>query len=149
MGMFDNYNISASAMQAQKFRVDIINTNIANSNTVMTENGEGPYKRRDVIFKENYINKQNQEQVHNNQQMNNKYLSGVKVEDVFVDESYKMVYEPHNPYADKKGYVKYPNINVIKETSDLIDAQSAYEANINAYKNKKNIDLLTINLLKN
>ena len=51
MGMFDNYNISASAMQAQKFRVDIINTNIANSNTVMTENGEGPYKRRDVFLK--------------------------------------------------------------------------------------------------
>jgi len=148
-GMFKHYDITSSGMEAQKFRVDIINTNIANAKTVMTENGEGPYKRRDVVFKEQYLDTQRNYRKQEPNNINKDYLRGVGVSNVLVDESYKLVYEPANPYADEKGYVKYPNINVIKETSDLIDAQRAYEANINAYKNRKNIDMLTINLLKN
>jgi len=147
--MFKHYNITSSGMEAQKFRVDIINTNIANAKTVMTENGEGPYKRRDVVFKEQYLNAENKHTMQENYNLKKENLKGVAVDTLFVDESYKLVYEPSNPYADEKGYVKYPNINVIKETSDLIDSQRAYEANVNAYKNRKNIDILTINLLKN
>lgn len=147
MGMFDSYNVAVSGMEAQRFRVDIINTNIANAHTVMTENGEGPYKRRDVVFREKLIiSKENND--FEDEKFNHSQYRGVEVAEVIVNQNYKLIYEPSNPYADEKGYVKYPDINVVAETTDLIDAQRSYDANVNAYKNKKNIDLQTINLLK-
>jgi len=151
---FDKYNTSASGMQAQRLRMEIISSNIANTNTVMTANGEGPYKRRDVVFKTLDFTQEAKKKVYgvidNENRTDDKLNVGVKVDNIYVDEkNFIYKYEPNNPYANDKGYVAYPNINPVVETQNMIEAQRTYEANVNSYTSMKNIDLKTIEILKN
>ncbi len=136
MGLFDSINISASALTAEKTRIDIISKNIANANTTRTTGGL-PYRRQMVVFEENkkasfasYLEK-----------FTNKFNGqGVKVSRVVEDESpFKLKYEPGHPDADENGYVQLPNVDVVREMVDLIDAQRAYEANITAINTTKNM----------
>jgi len=150
---FDKYNTSASGMQVQRLRMNVISSNLANTNTTQTANGEGPYKRRDVVFKTLDFNQEMKKQVFgvidNDNGTENKLNVGVKVENIYVDEKdfiYK--YEPNHPHANKNGYVAYPNINPVIETQNMIEAQRTYEANANAYSSLKSIDIQTIDLLK-
>jgi|SaaInl8_200m_RNA_FD_contig_123_2781_length_9557_multi_109_in_2_out_2_9 flagellar basal-body rod protein FlgC len=132
--MYAIYKVISSGMSAQKTRMEIVNTNLANINTTRTGNGEGPYKRRDVVFKSNKLS-------------NGKI--GVKVDSLIVDEkNFIYKYEPNHPDSNKEGYVAYPNINAVAETHDLIESSRAYETNIEAFKTQKTIDLMTIDLLK-
>jgi len=118
MDVFNIMNISASGMTAQRFRIDVIATNIANAETTRTENGE-PYRRKIPIFSE-YVK----------MYLNGKEPAGVKVSKIEVDKSpFRLVYDPSHPDADENGYVKMPNVNVLREMVDLINAQRAYEAN--------------------
>ena len=151
---FDKYNTSASGMQVQRIRMNIISSNIANTNTVMTANGEGPYKRRDVVFKTldftQEVNKKVYGVIDNERSTENKINVGVKVDNIYVDEkTFIYKYEPNHPYANDKGYVAYPNINPVIETQNMIEAQRTYEANVNSYTAIKNSDMKTIDLLKN
>lgn len=155
MGYFDKYDVSASGMSAQKMRMNIISSNIANTNTTMTADGTGPYKRKDVIFKEKNFNEILKENMEigdfskDIEKMNNKKNVGVEVDKIFVDEKdFIKKYEPNHPHRDKDGYVLYPNINPITEMANMIEATRAYETNTNAYNNQKQIDMQTIDLLK-
>jgi flagellar basal-body rod protein FlgC len=128
MDIFKIMNISASGMTAQRFRLDVIATNIANAETTRTENGE-PYRRKIPIFSE-YVK----------MYMGYEEPSGVKVEKVAVDTSpFRLVYDPSHPDADENGYVKMPNVNVLREMVDLINAQRAYEANASVLNSLKTI----------
>lgn len=119
MDVFNIMNISASGMTAQRFRIDVIATNIANAETTRTKTGE-PYRRKIPIFSE-YVK----------MYLDKKELAGVKVSKVAVDKSpFRLVYDPSHPDADKNGYVRMPNVNVLREMVDLINAQRAYEANV-------------------
>ena len=118
-------DIAASGMSAERLRIEVISNNLANVNTTRTEEG-GPYTRRVVLFQEalqKNLNSNNPNDVNN--------FSGVRVVGIKKDTitPYRLVYDPSHPDADKNGYVKYPNVNPLKEMVDLISAQRAYEAN--------------------
>ena len=126
MSLFDAINISSSGMTAQQLRVDVISNNIANADTTRTANGQ-PYRREIPIFAERLANT-----------INGIVPAGVEVVKVAKDNSpFKKVYDPTNPDADKNGYVKMPNVNVLREMVDLVAAQRTYEANATVISNAK------------
>ncbi len=130
--MIKAFDIAASGMAAQRLRMDIISSNIANSNTIQTDDG-GPYKRRSVIFKSVSFGS---------------HLSKVRVSDIVRDDDPpKLKYEPDNPLADKNGYVKYPDINPIVEMTDMIEAMRAYQANASVMDAAKGIVKDTVSIL--
>lgn len=141
MSIFSGFNISASGMSAQQLRSDIISQNIANVNTTRTEEG-GAYRRKNVLFEEksstgNEFNKVLRAA------SNSISGSGVKVTKIVEDYETEMpkVYDPSHPDADENGYVTRPNVNVITEMTDLIDATRAFEANVTAFNSSKSMIL--------
>lgn len=138
MGMFDSFNINASGLTAQRYRMDVIAENVANANTTRTENGD-PYKRKVVTFEEKNGNYDNFDTIFG--RASSRYAGhGVKVGKTFEDNSEgAMVYDPAHPDADENGYVTYPNVNIITEMTNLIDASRSYEANATAFNASKEI----------
>ncbi|MBO5523238.1 MAG: flagellar basal body rod protein FlgC [Roseburia sp.] len=137
MGLFQAFDISASGMTAERFRMDTIAQNIANVNTTRTEDGT-PYRRKIVTFAEKsvtpfttYYESARARAVGN----------GVKVTSVTEDTEtdFKMEYDPSHPDADENGYVYYPNVNTVTEMTNLIDATRAYEANTTAFEATKSM----------
>jgi flagellar basal-body rod protein FlgC len=135
MGVFDSINISASALTAEKTRIDIINQNMANAHTTRTTGGM-PYRRQMVVFEESKDNFSKYLEKYNNK-FNGK---GVKISEIVQDETeFKRVYEPGHPDADQYGYVLMPNVEMVKEMVDMIDAQRTYDANITAMNGTKSM----------
>lgn len=137
MGLFQAFDISASGMTAQRFRTDIIAENVANVNTTRTEDGN-PYRRKIVTFQEKAVTPFSNVLQGTRQQYTG---NGVKVVSVSEDDStdYVMEYDPSHPDADENGYVSYPNVNIVTEMTNLIDASRAYEANVTAFDATKAI----------
>ena len=139
MAMFQSFNISASGMTAERFRTDIIAENIANVNTTSTESG-GPYRRKIVTFQAREVTPFSQiYSASKNAAVGN----GVKVTSVREDTETDFIkeYDPSNPDADENGYVTYPNVNIVTEMTNLIDASRSYEANATAFNAGKSIAL--------
>lgn len=138
MGMFSAWDTNASGLTAQRFRMDIISQNVANANTTRTEDGT-PYRRKVVTFSE----KETQTPFSRvlNKERGNYSGKGVKVSSVAEDEwtEMKKVYDPSHPDADDDGYVSYPNVNIITEMTNLIDASRGYQANATAFTTAKSI----------
>lgn len=139
MSMFSSFDINASGLTAQRYRMDVISENVANANTTRTEDGT-PYRRKVVVFEE----KGTQTPFHKvlGNITASKYSGqGVKVANLTHDyeNEMKMVYDPAHPDADENGYVTYPNVNIVTEMTDLIDASRAYEANATAFNASKSI----------
>lgn len=134
MGMFTAFDISASGLTAQRYRMDIISQNVANANTTRTENGD-PYVRKVVYFEEKGIRNSETFSHVLNSVSRNYAGKGVKVAKVLEDHAtpQNMVYDPSHPDADENGYVMYPNVNIITEMTNLIDASRSYEANATAF----------------
>ena len=125
MSIFNGMRISASGLSAERLRLDVISSNIANSRTTRTEDG-GAYIRKTAIFSENYDKKLG--------------LLGVKTTKVEEDKSpLKREYDPSHPDADDEGYVEYPNVDLLVEMSDLISASRAYESNVDTLNSQKNM----------
>jgi len=136
--MFESFDINASGLTAQRYRLDVISENIANVDTTRTEDGT-PYRRKSVIFAEKGNG-------HNFASALEKAKGtyqggGVKVVSTFEDTTtdLKMVYDPAHPDADENGYVSYPNVDVVTEMTNLIDATRAYEANATAFTASKSM----------
>lgn len=126
-------NISASALTAQRQRLDIISENIANIDTTRTENG-GPYRRKMVVFQEN--GQDSFKNVLNSKRRIQK--GGVRVTEIVEDQrEFKPVYDPEHPDADENGYVLMPNVELIKETVDAMTASRSYDANVTAFNTMK------------
>ena len=137
MALFQSFDISASGMTAQRFRMDTISENVANVNTTSTENGT-PYRRKIVTFSEKGVTPFSKVLSDSREG----YVgNGVKVSSVTEDYStdFTMEYDPSNPDADENGYVSYPNVNIVTEMTNLIDASRAYEANVTAFDASKQI----------
>ena len=133
MGMFDAFNVNASGLTAQRYRMDVISQNVANANTTRTEDGT-PYVRKIVTFEEKQGSFGTFSSVFGS--ASERFKShGVKVSGTYEDKSTegKMVYDPSHPDADENGYVTYPNVNIITEMTNLIDASRSYEANATAF----------------
>jgi len=147
MSMFSAFNINASGMTAQRLRMDIISENVANASTTRTEDGT-PYRRKVV----NFVQKGEQTEFSKVLgRLSNGYSGqGVKVEGIYEDHTseLKMVYDPAHPDADENGYVSYPNVNIVTEMTNLIDASRAYEANATAFNASKSMALQGLELMK-
>ncbi len=148
MSMFTAFNINASGLTAQRYRMDIISENVANANTTRTADGT-PYRRKGVTFEEKAGGVEKFGAVFNKAK-NNYCGNGVKVDAVTEDTWTEMnkVYDPSHPDADENGYVTYPNVNIITEMTNLIDASRAYEANSTAFSASKSIAQQALNMGK-
>jgi len=137
MAFFDATNISATALTAQRLRMDVISENIANVNTTRTAAG-GPYKRKTVIFQEmNPDDPSFQSSFKQVLGSADKGL-GVRVSRIVEDNSPgPLSYDPAHPDADEDGYVRLPNINIVEEMVNMISASRSYEANITAMNSSK------------
>ncbi len=135
MGLFQPFDIAATGMTAQRFRMDIIAENIANVSTTRTENG-GPYRRKIVTFTEKRLNAGIPNFKNILKDASKAYYgNGVKVSKVSEDTEtdFIMEYDPSHPDADENGYVRYPNVNTVTEMTNLISASRSYEANVTAF----------------
>lgn len=143
MSIFSSFGINASGLTAERFRMDIISQNVANANTTRTEDGT-PYVRKVVTFHEKTDPRATFSSMLASQSKYNRYGGdGVKVGGVYKDTTTpdKMVYDPAHPDADENGYVHYPNVDIVTEMTNLIDASRAYEANSTAFSTSKAIAL--------
>jgi flagellar basal-body rod protein FlgC len=138
MSFMDGMNVSSSGMTAQRLRLDIISQNIANVNTTRDENGN-VYRRKTVVFSEKDVTPFGDILMKTAGTAGN----GVKVTQVAedIESALRKVYDPSHPDADEEGYVSYPNVNVVQEMTDMIDATRSYEANVTAFNATKNMAL--------
>jgi flagellar basal-body rod protein FlgC len=134
MDSFNVFKVSASALEAQKQRMNVIASNMANVHSTRTDEG-GPYRRKDVLFSATPV------------QYDSDTLTGVKVVDIVADSTpFRTVYDPGHPDADKDGYVSMPNINIIEEMVNMMMASRAYEASVSAFNMSKTMFLKTLEL---
>ncbi|REK76502.1 flagellar basal body rod protein FlgC [Paenibacillus paeoniae] len=140
MKMSTGFDISASALTAQRMRMDVISSNIANAETTRGSFVNGkfePYKRKLVVLEPNGQSFSN---VLANEMGRNGTAQGVKVSRIQEDHTpNKLVYNPTHPDADENGYVHMPNVDVAKEMVDMIAASRAYEANVTAINATKSM----------
>jgi flagellar basal-body rod protein FlgC len=124
----DTLAIAGSALSAERLRLDVIASNLANAQTTRTAEG-GPYRRRNVVFMPDAMESEFGATLASLSEEGAR--QGVTVRDVVEDPSpFRMVYDPGHPDADKDGYVAYPNVNPVAESVDLMAATRAYEANV-------------------
>lgn len=138
MNISNSFGINASALTAQRLRMDVISSNIANAETTRAriENGQAvPYRRKTVVFQP----QQESFEGHLRAQMNGQNAGqGVKVAQVREDQSpLKQVYNPTHPDANAEGYVFMPNVDITKEMVDMLAATRSYEANVTAINASK------------
>ncbi|MBC7254022.1 MAG: flagellar basal body rod protein FlgC [Actinobacteria bacterium] len=139
MGLFDALNISASGMTAHRLWMDVIASNIANSETTRTPEG-GPYRRREVIFSALR---------EGGEGSGPQAGRGVEVVGVVEDQDPpRLVYEPGHPDAREDGYVEMPNISPVTEMVDLVVASRAYEANATALEAAKSMFTRALDILR-
>jgi flagellar basal-body rod protein FlgC len=113
-------SISSSGLEAQRVRMNIIASNLANVQSTRTPEG-GQYRRKDVVFAEVLDN------------ILEKGASGVKVSEVVEDRRpFQVVYDPQHPDANDEGYVQLPNVNLLEEMVNMMSASRSYEANVTA-----------------
>lgn len=118
---------SASGLYAQRKRMDIIAGNLANLETTRTDEG-GPYRRKMVVMRPKSM-------AGSFKNIFDRQIEGVQIEQIVEDKSpFKKVFNPSHPDADKDGYLLKPNIELIVETTNMLMARRAFEANIAAIK---------------
>jgi flagellar basal-body rod protein FlgC len=128
-------SVAASGMRAQSERMKIIAENIANANSTAAVPGGDPYRRQIPVVKSTF-----------DRQLG---VSLVEAAKPIADESaFRSEYDPGNPYADKTGYVKLPNVNSLVEIMDMREAQRSYEADITVMDATKSMQSRTVDLLK-
>ncbi len=126
--------IAASALRAQQSRMRVIAENLANADSTAKTAGGDPYRRQVPTFQPKAVAPG---------------VQGVVMGKPMPDSSpFRSEYEPGNPAADAKGYVKMPNVDPLIESLDMREAQRAYEANISVIETARAMDASTLDLLK-
>ncbi len=126
--------IAATALRAQQSRMRVIAENIANADSVSTTAGGDPYRRQVPVFTPTTLAGG---------------LHGVAMTKTAGDQTaFRTEYQPGNPSADAKGYVKLPNVDPLVEALDMRDAQRAYEANLSVIENARSMQSRTLDILK-
>jgi len=133
MDFLKSMAIAASGLKAQSGRMRVIAENIANANSTARTAGGDPYRRQVPVFKPTQV----------------AGGEGVAMASVDPDRSdFRTEYDPGNPAADAKGYVKTPNVNTLVEALDMKEAQRAYEANLNVIETARSMEARTLDILK-
>ncbi|MEZ0323942.1 MAG: flagellar basal body rod protein FlgC [Hydrogenothermaceae bacterium] len=134
--IFKGLEVSVSGMQAERVRMDLSASNLANINSTRTEDGQ-PYRRKVPVF-EAILDSQSQIPVYK-----------VKVKDIQTDPSdFKLKYDPGNPDADQNGYVRLPNVDPLREMVDMMSAIRSYEANLTAFNTHKDMLLKSLEIIR-
>lgn len=140
----DAMEISASALTAERIRMNLIASNLANALTTRTPEG-GPYKRKDAMFAAMPVENTFSSMLDKKSQSAAK---GVEVMEIMEDHNPpRLQYEPGHPDANAQGYVAYPNVNVIEEMADMMTATRVYEANVTSAKASMDMQMKTLELL--
>lgn len=152
MKITNGFDISASALTANRMRMDVISSNVANAETTRAAyvNGEYvPYKRKMVVMESN---EQSFSQIFKNTLNGNDASSkfkGVNVTKIIEDSSpTKLVYNPSHPDANVDGYVEMPNVDIATEMVDMIAAVRAYESNVTALNATKSMFMKALEIGK-
>ncbi|MBB3935576.1 flagellar basal body rod protein FlgC [Aureimonas phyllosphaerae] len=127
--------IAASGLEAQSERMRIVSENVANARSTGETPGSDPYRRKTVAFTSEM----------------DRLLGAdlVRIKSVGTDRSdFRMEHDPGNPAADKDGYVKMPNVNMLVEMTDMREANRSYEANLQVIKQARELINLTIDLMR-
>jgi flagellar basal-body rod protein FlgC len=149
--MFDSLNISASALTAQRLRMDVVSSNIANASSTRGKlvNGEWePYQRKMVVMepREKSFNQVLQGELQKQTESKNN-LQGVRVTGIVDDQTpFKLAYDPLHPDANAEGYVRLPNVDLSKEMVDLLASSRAYEANVTSFNTGKSMMLKALEI---
>ncbi|MGY2047704.1 flagellar basal body rod protein FlgC [Methylobacterium sp. JK268] len=127
--------LSSSGMEVQSMRLRVVAENIANAQSTGNEPGSDPYQRKTISFRTELDRAVG--------------AANVKVREIGVDRSaYRVEHDPGNPAADANGDVKYPNVNVLVEMTDMREANRSYEANLQMIKQARSLVASVIDLLK-
>lgn len=138
MNFLKSFEISASGLYAQRKRMDVIASNLANIETTRTEKG-GPYRRKMVVMSPKPM--QDFEEVLTSK------AAGVKIDDIVEDDSpFNRVFDPGHPHADEQGYVLRPNVDLIVEITNMLLAKRIFEANITAIKSIRQMALKALEI---
>jgi len=134
MGLFSSMRISGSALTAQRLRMDVIASNIANADTTRVNGQLQPYQRQQVVFSPLTAANSGGE--------------GLQVTAIVKDQSAaRQVYDPGNADADPNtGMVAYPNVDTTTEMTDMLSASRAYEANVTVLNSIKQMAQRSIDL---
>jgi flagellar basal-body rod protein FlgC len=149
MGFFDGYDIATSGMSAQRQRINVVSSNIANAQTTHSKEG-GPYRKQNVVFEEALLEASKKIDPKDGELKEDPLaIKGVNVREITQANTEPILkYDPTHPDANENGYVAYPDINPVIEMVDLIEAMRSYEANVAAFKNQKNMDTQTLEIIK-
>lgn len=145
MDLFGSLNISASGLTAQRVRMNVISSNLANAHTTRTPEG-GPYKRRDVVFATTPVPSSFEEAFRNALDTT---VAEVRVVDIVTDRRPpKTIHSPNHPDADASGYVALPNVNIVEEMVNMLSAARSYEANVTAIQATKGMALKALEIAR-
>jgi len=163
MGYYDSVEISASGLSAERLAMDVIANNIANANTTRTPQG-GAFKRQLVIFAQKPAAPNGSDQIGSDSDSDDPFappdpfdpassapanVEGVQVLGITNDQTPdRLVFDPSNPEADPRGYVHYPNVEIVKEMVDLMAASRAYQANVAAITASQNMGASDLSILR-
>lgn len=143
MSLFGSLSVSASGMDAQRARAEVLAENLANSETTRTAGG-GPYRRKDVLFESSAV-----DSPFGSEFQSALEGQGVKVAGVLVDQrDPEKRYMPGHPDADVDGYVAFPHINPAEDMVDLMNASRGYQANVAAISAVKDMIQRSLDILK-
>ena len=152
MGFYTAIEISASGLSAERLAMDVIANNIANANTTRTPQG-GAFKRQLIVFAQkgaapDEANGTSDETTTDFNAKPKPSLDGVEALGIVDDPSPdRLVFDPGNPDADPRGYVHYPNVQVVTEMVDMMAASRAYEANVAVIQETKSMNSASMGLL--
>jgi len=147
MSMFGGMEISASALTAQRLRMNVTAENLANAQTTRGADGQ-PYRRKEVVL-QSVAQGGFGAQLSSAMGGSGRRAGGVEVAGITEDATNgKLVYDPSHPDANEQGYIRMPNVDTVTEMVDLIDAQRAYEANVTAMQASKQMFAKTLEILR-
>ena len=136
MNFLDALKTSSSGLSAQRLRLNLISSNLANVNTPQAKEGHA-YQRKDAVFEAQHAGSDFRAAL---EQRLHPGTGGVRVAAIRNDERPPiMQYDPHHPDADEEGYIRLPNINVLEEMVNMISATRSYEANVTAVEATKDM----------
>src|SRR3954454_8062823 len=155
MGLFGSLDISASALSAERLRMDVTAENLANAQSTRTAGG-GPYRRKEVVTQANgdggfagALAAARGGATGSAASAGGGAPGGVSVTGIVEDQApNRLLYDPSHPDANAQGYVSMPNVNPVTEMVDLISASRSYEANVTAMQTSKQMFTKTLDLLR-